>query len=140
MVRFEGVLGKFSQHDFGQVDARYTTGGIERIHFFVSRLKGSRVGDVALVPDEREETLIRALLRAFFRPLSDCAVLTRSAVRRRASQLRRAPSLDLGPRIRRRGLTDSWPRREQARATNGRPCRAGKALVVSLGESVLRVC
>src|SRR6185503_13212463 len=58
MVRFEGVPGEFSQHDFGHVDVRYTSGAVERIHFFASRLKWSRMVDVVLVPDEREETLI----------------------------------------------------------------------------------
>lgn len=65
MVRFEGVPGEFSQHDFGQVDVRYATGKVERVRFFASRLKWSRIVDVVLVPDEREETLIRGLLAAF---------------------------------------------------------------------------
>jgi transposase len=65
LVRFEGVPGEFSQHDFGQVDVRYTSGGIERLRFFASRLKWSRVVHVVLVPDEREEALIRGLLDAF---------------------------------------------------------------------------
>ena len=43
LVRFEGVPGEFSQHDFGQVDVRYASGAVERIHFFASRLKWSRV-------------------------------------------------------------------------------------------------
>jgi transposase len=64
LVRFEGVPGEFSQHDFGQVDVRYTSGIVERVHFFASRLKWSRMVDVVLVPDEREETLIRGLLAA----------------------------------------------------------------------------
>src|SRR5438034_290726 len=38
---------------------------VERIRFFASRLKWSRVAHVSLVPDEREEALIRALLAAF---------------------------------------------------------------------------
>ena len=62
VVRFEGVPGEFSQHDFGQVDVRYVSGRVERIHFFASRLKWSRVAHVVLVPDERVETLIRSLL------------------------------------------------------------------------------
>lgn len=65
LVRFEGVPGEFSQHDFGQVEVRYTTGTVERVRFFASRLKWSRLVDVELVPDEREETLIRGLLAAF---------------------------------------------------------------------------
>jgi transposase len=62
LVRFEGVPGEFSQHDFGEVDVRYDDGRVERVHFFASRLKWSRVVHVVLVPDERVETLIRALL------------------------------------------------------------------------------
>lgn len=65
VVRFEGVAGEFSQHDFGQVHLHYASGRHERIRFFASRLKWSRVADVTLVPDEREEALIRALLAAF---------------------------------------------------------------------------
>ena len=65
LVRFEGVPGEFSQHDFGHVDVRYTDGRIERVHFFASRLKWSRFVHVTLVPDEREETLVRELLAAF---------------------------------------------------------------------------
>ena len=65
LVRFEGVPGEFSQHDFGQVDVRYASGTIERVHFFASRLKWSRVVHVVLVSDEREETLVRGLLDAF---------------------------------------------------------------------------
>ena len=56
--------GEFSRHDFGQVDVRFEDGRLERVHFFASRLKWSRIVHVVLVPDEREETLIRALLAA----------------------------------------------------------------------------
>ncbi len=65
LVRFEGVAGEFSQPDFGQIGVRSTAGGRERIHFFASRLKWSRFAHVSVVPDEQEETLIRALLVAF---------------------------------------------------------------------------
>src|SRR5213593_517473 len=64
LVRFEGVPGEFSQHDFGLVSVRYVTGVVERIRFFASRLKWSRFVDVTLVPDEREEALIHGLLHA----------------------------------------------------------------------------
>jgi transposase len=64
LVRFEGVPGEFSQHDFGHVDVRYRDGRAERVHFFASRLKWSRFVHVVLVPDEREETVIRSLLAA----------------------------------------------------------------------------
>jgi len=60
LVRFEGLPGEFSQHDFGQVDVEYLDGTIRRIRFFASRLKYSRTIRVSLVPDETTETLIRS--------------------------------------------------------------------------------
>ena len=65
LVRFEGVAGEFSQHDFGQVDVRYLDGSVERIHFFASRLKYSRWVDARVVADERIEALVRSLLGGF---------------------------------------------------------------------------
>jgi len=65
LVRFEGVPGEFSQHDFGQVRVRYLSGGQECLHFFASRLKYSRWVDVRLVPDEGVESLVRSLLAGF---------------------------------------------------------------------------
>ncbi len=65
VVRFEGLPGEFSQHDFGQVDVRYVDGRKERIHFFASRLKYSRYVAVTLVDNERVETIIRCLSRDF---------------------------------------------------------------------------
>ena len=65
LVRFEGLPGEFSQHDFGQVEVRYLDGSEERIHFFASRLKYSRWVDVRLVEDERIEALVRSLLAGF---------------------------------------------------------------------------
>lgn len=65
MVRFEGLPGEFSQHDFGHVDVRYVGGGKERIRFFASRLKYSRWSEVRLVPDETVESLVRAMLSSF---------------------------------------------------------------------------
>ena len=64
-VRFEGVPGEFSQHDFGSVNVTYADRTSEKIHFFASRLKYSRWTHVAIVPDEKVESLIRALLKAF---------------------------------------------------------------------------
>jgi transposase len=64
-IRFEGVPGEFSQHDFGSVNVTYADGSREKIHFFASRLKYSRWTHVITVPDERVEPLIRALLKAF---------------------------------------------------------------------------
>ena len=65
LVRFEGVAGEFSQHDFGQVEVRYLDGTHERIHFFVSRLKYSRWVDVHVVENEGVESLVRSLLSGF---------------------------------------------------------------------------
>ncbi|MGH7542193.1 MAG: IS21 family transposase [Gemmatimonadota bacterium] len=65
MVRFEGVAGEFAQFDFGQVDVRLPEGGKKRIHFAAYRMKYSRWIGVVIVPDERAESLIRALLLCF---------------------------------------------------------------------------
>ena len=65
VVRFEGLPGEFSQHDFGHVDVRFVDGTKKRIHFFASRLKYSRYAAVTLVENERVETIIRCLARDF---------------------------------------------------------------------------
>ena len=65
VVRFEGLPGEFSQHDFGQVDVRFLDGTKKRIHFFASRLKYSRWVEVTIVPDEQTETLVRTLVDHF---------------------------------------------------------------------------
>jgi transposase len=62
LVRFEGLAGEFSQHDFGEVLVRYQDGTETTVHFFASRLKYSRWVEVTLVPDERVETLVRTLV------------------------------------------------------------------------------
>ena len=51
VVRFEGLPGEFSQHDFGHVDVRFVSGEVRRVHFFGSRLKYSRHVEVTLVPN-----------------------------------------------------------------------------------------
>jgi len=61
LVRFEGLPGEFSQHDFGQVDVEFLNGVIRRIHFFASRLKYSRFICVSVVKDETVESLVRHL-------------------------------------------------------------------------------
>ncbi len=61
LVRFEGLPGEFSQHDFGQVDVEFIDGTTRRIHFFASRLKYSRFIRVSLVKDEAVESLVRNL-------------------------------------------------------------------------------
>jgi transposase len=62
LVRFEGLPGEFSQHDFGEVWVRYHDGTESKVHFFASRLKYSRWVEVTLVPDEQVEALVRALV------------------------------------------------------------------------------
>lgn len=65
IVRFEGLPGEFSQHDFGQIDVVFDGGRKKRIHFFASRLKYSRFVAVSIVENEQTETLIRSLIRHF---------------------------------------------------------------------------
>ena len=65
MVRFEGLPGEFTQHDFGHVDVRFLGGTKRRVHFFASRLKYSRFVQVTLVEDERVESLVRTLVAHF---------------------------------------------------------------------------
>jgi len=61
LVRFEGLPGEFSQHDFGEIEVEFVSGTRRRIHFFASRLKYSRLMRVSLVPDEAVESLVRTL-------------------------------------------------------------------------------
>jgi transposase len=65
VVRFEGLPGEFSQHDFGHVDVWFVGGRKKRVHFFASRLKYSRFAVVTLVENERVETIVRCLARDF---------------------------------------------------------------------------
>jgi transposase len=65
MVRFEGLAGEFSQHDFGEVKIQFLNGTQSKIHFFASRLKYSRWAVVSLVGDEGVETLVRRLVEHF---------------------------------------------------------------------------
>lgn len=65
IVRFEGLPGEFSQHDFGHVDVTFVDGRRKRVHFFASRLKYSRFVAVTLVDNERVETIVRCLARDF---------------------------------------------------------------------------
>jgi len=65
IVRFEGLPGEFSQHDFGQRRVTFADGSTQVIHFFASRLKYSRFIDVQIVDNEQQETVVRCLLRAF---------------------------------------------------------------------------
>lgn len=61
LIRFEGLPGEFSQHDFGEVDVAFLDGSIRRIHFFASRLKYSRFICVSVVKDQAVESLVRNL-------------------------------------------------------------------------------
>jgi transposase len=61
LVRFAGLAGEFSQHDFGQVQVKFLDGACRQIHFFASRLKYSRFMRVSLVKDETVESLVRTL-------------------------------------------------------------------------------
>ncbi len=65
IVRFEGLPGEFSQHDFGHVDVTFVDGRRRRVHFFASRLKYSRFSRVTIVLNERVETIVRCLARDF---------------------------------------------------------------------------
>jgi transposase len=78
-MRFEGLPGEFSQHDFGEIRITFLNGEQRVIHFFCSRLKWSRWIVVTLVGDERAETLIRTLLDHFvvFGGVPLCAVFDR---------------------------------------------------------------
>jgi transposase len=67
VVRFEGLPGEFTQHDFGEVDVRFVDGRRKRIVFFASRLKYSRWVEVSVVADQRVETLCRSLVDHFGR-------------------------------------------------------------------------
>jgi hypothetical protein len=88
IVRFEAVAGEFSQHDFGQVDVGFLDGSMKRVHFFASRLKYSRTVGVTIVPDERVESLVRALIGHYeyfggVPPLHGASTAPRTAPHRR---------------------------------------------------------
>jgi len=65
IMRFEGLPGEFTQHDFGQVDVSFLDGTVKRIHFFASRLKWSRWAQVSIVKDEKVENLVRTVAEHF---------------------------------------------------------------------------
>ena len=79
IMRFEGLPGEFSQHDFGEVRISYLDGSREVVRFFCSRLKWSRWAAVDLVPNQVAETLIRTLADHFvlFGGVPLCAVFDR---------------------------------------------------------------
>jgi transposase len=118
VVRFEGLPGEFSQHDFGHVDVRFIDGSKKRIHFFASRLKYSRWVEVTIVPDERVETLLRALadhfaafggvplLAVFDRPKTVALHWAKDGTVTEWNPTFAAVTLDLGI-----GVEVCWPRR-----------------------------
>jgi len=65
IVRFEGLAGEFTQHDFGEVLVQFLDGMKKRIHFFASRLKYSRWVEVTIVPNQQVESLARTLVDHF---------------------------------------------------------------------------
>lgn len=65
ILRFEGLPGEFSQHDFGQRWVTFADGTRKLVRFFASRLKYSRFVDIQLVENEQQETVVRSLLKAF---------------------------------------------------------------------------
>jgi transposase len=67
IVRFEGLPGEFTQHDFGHVDVRFVNDTKKRVHFFATRLKYSRHVEVTLVDNEQTETIVRTLVEHFDR-------------------------------------------------------------------------
>jgi transposase len=120
LVRFEGLPGEFSQHDFGEVVVRFLTGEEQRVHFFASRLKYSRWAEVTLVPDEGVETVVRTLVdhfaaiggiplvAVFDRPKTVALAWGRDGVVTEWNPTFAAVTLDLGL-----GVEVCWPRRPQ---------------------------
>lgn len=78
-MRFEGLPGEFSQHDFGEVNVRFIDGTTRKVRFFASRLKWSRWVEVDMVPNQQVETLVRAVADHFeaFGGVPLCAVFDR---------------------------------------------------------------
>lgn len=123
LVRFEGLAGEFSQHDFGQVDVRFLD-GVQRVHFFASRLKYSRWVEVSIVPDEGAETLVRTLvdhfsqiggiplLAVFDRPKTVALRWTRDGQVTEWNALFAGVALDLGL-----GIEVCWPARPEQKGS-----------------------
>ena len=63
MVRFEGLAGEFSQHDFGHVRVEYENGAAETVHFFASRSCGDHAERARGVPRSRPPAGVRGLRR-----------------------------------------------------------------------------
>ena len=63
LVRFEGLAGEFTQHDFGEFWVTFVDGRRAKVRFFASRLKYSRTVAVTITPDQKVESLTRALVQ-----------------------------------------------------------------------------
>src|SRR5262245_16261418 len=123
LVRFEGLPGEFSQHDFGEVWVTFQDGSEDKVHFFASRLKYSRWVEVMLVPDERVARLVRALVEplaafggiplvtVFDRPTTIALKWGRDGVVTDWNPTFAGVALDLGI-----GVEVCWPYRPQEKA------------------------
>lgn len=61
-VRFEGLPGEFTLHDFGEVLVRSRNDTVKRVHFFASPLKYLRWLEATVMPNQQVETLTRTLV------------------------------------------------------------------------------
>jgi len=64
-MRFEGLPGEFSQHDFGETKVTFLNGTQQTVRFFATRLKYSRWAVVTIVSDQKVETLVRTMVEHF---------------------------------------------------------------------------
>jgi len=65
-VRFEGIPGEYLQVDWGELrEFPFIREKGKTIYFFAARLKYSRYSYVEFTHDQKQETLIRCLLRSF---------------------------------------------------------------------------
>lgn len=133
LVRFEGLPGEFAQHDFGEVDVRFLSGSVKRIHFFASKLKWSRWPLVTIVPNQQVETLCRTLvahyeqfggvplLSVFDRPATIAHAWKKDGTVTQWNQTFAQVMLELGV-----GVELCWPARgqEKAQASYCTPFRA----------------
>jgi transposase len=99
LVRFEGLAGEFSQHDFGHVEVRFLDDARTRVHFFASRLKYSRwvVDHFALIGGI-------PLLAVFDRPKTVALKWTRDGQVTEWNPIFAGVALDLGL-----GIEVCWP-------------------------------
>ena len=130
----EYVNGSYqrSYGHFGQVDVRFVDGTQQRVHFFASRLKYSRWVDVTLVPNQRVESLVRALvdhfaafggmplLAVFDRPKTVALTWRRDGVVTEWNPTFAEVALDLGL-----GVELCWPYQPTAEGQRSRTWSAG---------------